>query len=81
MNKQSKPETGAAQVEQPIPAGVNAQLSFGHCFWEEATGRYLPHGVSVLTLRETRIADITTFLDPGDFERLALPARLRPAAG
>ena len=24
MNKQSKPETGAAQVEQPIPAGVNA---------------------------------------------------------
>ena len=58
------------------PAAVNAQLAFGHYFWEPVTRRYLPHGVTVLTLRGPLIADITTFLDPADFERLELPSEL-----
>jgi RNA polymerase sigma-70 factor (ECF subfamily) len=59
-----------------VPAGVNAQLAFGHYFRDAATDRYLPHGINVLTLRGPRIADITTFLTPKDFVRLGLPEEL-----
>jgi RNA polymerase sigma-70 factor, ECF subfamily len=59
-----------------VPAGVNAQLAFGHYFRDAATGRYLPHGINVLTLRGPLIADITTFLTPEDFVRLGLPDEL-----
>ena len=56
-----------------VPAGVNAQLAFAHYFEDAETGRYMPHGINVLTLRGTRIVDITTFLSPEDFGRLGLP--------
>ena len=56
-----------------IRAGFNRQLAFGHYFWDPKTQTYAPHGVNVLTLRGTRIADITTFLMPEMFGRFALP--------
>jgi RNA polymerase sigma-70 factor (ECF subfamily) len=62
-----------------VPAGVNAQLAFGHYFRDAQTGQYVPHGINVLTLRGSRIADITTFLTPEDFVRLGLPAGPREA--
>ncbi|MGH2969156.1 MAG: sigma-70 family RNA polymerase sigma factor [Solirubrobacteraceae bacterium] len=61
-----------------IPAGVNGQLAFGHYFRDAEADRYVPHGVNVLTLRGTRIVDITTFLMPEVFARLKLPEQLPP---
>ena len=49
-----------------VPVAVNAQVAFGHYF----DGK--PHGISVLTLRGDRIADITTYLTPEAFPRLGL---------
>ncbi|MGH2948229.1 MAG: sigma-70 family RNA polymerase sigma factor [Solirubrobacteraceae bacterium] len=64
-----------------VPVGANGQLAFGHYFWDPENRTYVPHGVNLLTLRDTRIADITTFLTPEVFERFELPERVRaPAA-
>ena len=54
--------------------GANGQLAFGHYIWHEATGRHLPHGINVLTLRGTWISEITAFLTPDAFGRFGLPA-------
>jgi len=64
-----------------VPAGVNGQLAFGHYLWDVDTQTYVSHGVNVLTLRGTRIADITTFLTPEVFGRLDLPEKLPPGPG
>ena len=55
-----------------LPVGANGQLAFGHYIWNEATGRYLPHGINVLTLRP-RVSEITAFLTPDAFGRFGLP--------
>ena len=57
-----------------VPAAINAQLAFGHYFWDADQQAFVPHGVNLLTLRGDRIADITTFLTPAAFDRLELPA-------
>ena len=57
-----------------LPVGANGQLAFGHYIWNEATGRHLPHGINVLTLRGTRVSEITAFLTPDAFGRFGLPA-------
>ena len=59
------------------PAGVNGQLAFGHYLWRPETSTYVGHGVNVVTLRDDRIADVTTFLEPELFARLELPAEIR----
>ena len=41
---------------------------------------FMPHGVSVVTLHDSRIAEVTTFLDPAAFGRFDLPAIL-PGSG
>lgn len=40
------------------------------------TQAFLPHGVSVLTLRGTQIEEITAFLTPGAFRRFRLPSAI-----
>ena len=60
-----------------VPASVNGQLAFGHYLWRPETGAYAGHGVNVVTLRDDRIADITTFLEPELFARLGLAAVIR----
>ncbi len=57
-----------------VPVGANGQLAFGHYIWNEASGRYLPHGINVLTMRGTQISEITAFLTPEAFGRFGLPA-------
>jgi RNA polymerase sigma-70 factor (ECF subfamily) len=57
-----------------VPVAVNAQLAFGHYFWEPERGAYIPHGVNVITLRGDRIEDITTFLTDVAIDRLELGA-------
>jgi hypothetical protein len=59
-----------------IPARASGQLAFGHYVWDE--GRFVAHGVNVLTLDGDRVREITAFLTPEAFERFGLPAELQP---
>jgi RNA polymerase sigma-70 factor, ECF subfamily len=63
-----------------VPAGVSGQLAFGHYFWDAPRECFAGHGITVLTLRGARIADITTFLSPEVFGRLDLPGELEGPA-
>jgi RNA polymerase sigma-70 factor (ECF subfamily) len=56
-----------------IPAGANGQPAFGHYLWDDAAGRFVPHGLHVLTLRGALITEITVFLTPEAFSRFGLP--------
>jgi RNA polymerase sigma-70 factor (ECF subfamily) len=72
-----------------VPAAVNAQVAFGHYFWDAEAGGYVAHGLNMLTFRGEWIADMTTFLEPGMFERFGLsvtgrgsrPTRARASGG
>jgi RNA polymerase sigma-70 factor (ECF subfamily) len=57
-----------------IPARANGQPAFGH--YAREGDRYVPHGVNVIALRGTRIAEITAFLTPELIARFGLPATL-----
>jgi RNA polymerase sigma-70 factor (ECF subfamily) len=59
-----------------VPTGANGQPAFGSYRWEERTGTYEPVSLHVLTLRQARIAEINTFVDPTVFARFGLPQRL-----
>jgi RNA polymerase sigma-70 factor (ECF subfamily) len=59
-----------------IPARANGQLAFGAYAWHQETQSFLPHCVSVLTLRGTHIEEIITFLDPGAFRGFSLPGAI-----
>jgi RNA polymerase sigma-70 factor (ECF subfamily) len=56
-----------------VPARASGQLAFGHYVWDEQAQAFTPHGLNVLTLRGTRIEEITAFLSPDAFERFGLP--------
>jgi RNA polymerase sigma-70 factor, ECF subfamily len=58
-----------------LPTAASGQPAFGHYLWDDATSRYAPHGVNVLTLRGARICEITAFLTPAAFARFGLPDR------
>jgi RNA polymerase sigma-70 factor (ECF subfamily) len=64
------------QRSRLIPASASGQLAFGHYFWDAKTHSFLPHGITLLSLRGTRIADITTYLTPEAFARFELPPAL-----
>jgi RNA polymerase sigma-70 factor, ECF subfamily len=59
-----------------IPARANGQAAFGCYSWDQTTQTFLPHSVSVLTLRGTQIEEITAFLTPGAFGRFNLPGAI-----
>jgi RNA polymerase sigma-70 factor (ECF subfamily) len=56
-----------------VPARANGQLAFGVYAWDRKTQTFLPHGVSVLTLRGTQIEEVTAFLDVGACRGFSLP--------
>ncbi len=56
-----------------IPTRANGQLAFGHYRWHRDAERFLAHGITLLTLRGDRIAEITSFLDAGLIDRFGLP--------
>ena len=43
---------------------------------DDETGEYLPWSIDVLTLRDGRIAEITSFIGPEHFALLGLPPAL-----
>jgi RNA polymerase sigma-70 factor, ECF subfamily len=59
-----------------LPTSVNGQLAVGCYTWEPGTASYTAHVLDVLTLRGSRIAAITSFLDAEVFRRVGLPDEL-----
>jgi RNA polymerase sigma-70 factor (TIGR02960 family) len=60
-----------------LPTTANGQLAFGTYLWDDTTGRYVPGGLDVLTIRDAHVAEVTAFLT-ADLTRFGLPAHLRP---
>jgi RNA polymerase sigma-70 factor (TIGR02960 family) len=61
-----------------LPVRANGQLAFGTYGWDAAESAYLPVGIDVITLRGTRIAEITAFLTPRLCMDCGLPDRIDP---
>jgi RNA polymerase sigma-70 factor, ECF subfamily len=61
-----------------IPVRANGQLAFATYGWDEEREIFAAHGISVLTLDGTLIADFTNFLDAELIPRFGLPAELEP---
>jgi RNA polymerase sigma-70 factor (ECF subfamily) len=55
------------------PTSLNGQLALAAYTWDEQSGAFRPHCIHVLTLRETRIDEITAFFTPDVFGPLGLP--------
>jgi RNA polymerase sigma-70 factor (ECF subfamily) len=56
-----------------LPVRANGQPAFAKYLWDGAREAFAPHSISVLTLDETAIAEVTTFLDPHLIPRFGLP--------
>jgi RNA polymerase sigma-70 factor (ECF subfamily) len=56
-----------------LPASANGQPAAAAYTWDERAGAFTAHCVNVLTVRGTRIEEITAFLAPGPFGRFGLP--------
>ncbi|WP_222722072.1 sigma-70 family RNA polymerase sigma factor [Actinomadura alba] len=59
-----------------LPTSANGQPAVASYLWNEDAGAHLGWSINVLTLRGERIADITSFIGPGDFRPFGLPASL-----
>jgi RNA polymerase sigma-70 factor (ECF subfamily) len=59
-----------------VPTRANGQPAFGHYGWE--VDAFVPHAISILTLRGSRIEDITIFRTPDALARFGLPPTLEP---
>jgi RNA polymerase sigma-70 factor (ECF subfamily) len=61
-----------------LPTRANGQLAFGHYILDPGKGRFVPHGVNVLTMRGDRIDEIIAFLTTTPFEYFGLPNEVEP---
>jgi RNA polymerase sigma-70 factor, ECF subfamily len=61
-----------------LPTSANGQLAFGHYIWRDEPGVFVARDISVLTVRGSRIEDITFFRDPEALARFGLPEQLEP---
>jgi RNA polymerase sigma-70 factor (ECF subfamily) len=59
-----------------LPTSANGQPALGTYVWDEQTGAFTPHSITVLTLRGDLIEEMTAFLIPELLEPFALPASL-----
>jgi RNA polymerase sigma-70 factor, ECF subfamily len=59
-----------------LPVRASGQPAVGCYMWNAERGVYVFHAIDVLTLRGTRIAAITAFLDDGLFADFGLPDEL-----
>ena len=59
-----------------LTTGANGQPAVAFYLWHEADGAHLAWSITVLTLRDERIAEITSFLGAHHFAAFGLPARL-----
>ncbi|QFZ23023.1 sigma-70 family RNA polymerase sigma factor [Saccharothrix syringae] len=59
-----------------LPTRANGQPAVAGYLWDEAAGAHLPWTISVLTLRDGRVSEITSFIGAEHFALLGLPDRL-----
>ncbi|MEU4830073.1 sigma-70 family RNA polymerase sigma factor [Streptosporangium sp. NPDC023615] len=59
-----------------LPTGANGQPALGGYLWNDEAGAHLPWSIDVLTLREGRIAEVTSFIGVAHFAALGLPPSL-----
>ncbi len=60
------------------PVSANGQLAFGEYRWNETSRHFVAEAVTVLTLADAVIADITAFRGPELFAPFGLPELLEP---
>ncbi|HEU4450990.1 MAG TPA: sigma-70 family RNA polymerase sigma factor [Gaiellaceae bacterium] len=61
-----------------VPTSANGQLAVATYLLTESGERYIPLALDVLTLRGSRIADVTAFREPDVFRVFGLPDELVP---
>jgi len=59
-----------------LPVNANRQPAFGEYLWNERTQNFVAEAVTVLTIADNLIADITSFRRPDLFARFGLPDHL-----
>jgi RNA polymerase sigma-70 factor, ECF subfamily len=59
-----------------VPTSANGQPAFATYTWDEQTAAFMPHSLSVLTLREGKVEEITAFMTPDPFPHFDLPASI-----
>jgi RNA polymerase sigma-70 factor (ECF subfamily) len=56
-----------------VPTRANGQIAFGHYSWRAEANAFVRHAITVLALRGTQIAAITSFRSPEAFTGFDLP--------
>ena len=59
-----------------LPVNANGQPAFGEYLWNERTQNFVAEAVTVLTIADNLIADITSFRRPDLFAQFGLPDHL-----
>jgi RNA polymerase sigma-70 factor, ECF subfamily len=59
-----------------VPTSANGQPALATYSWDERTGAFTPHSISVLTLRGSHVEEIMAFLNPRLLEPFGLPTQL-----
>ncbi len=72
------PLAPASPRHRLVPTRANGQMAFGHYSWRAEASAFIPHAITVLTLRDTQITQITFFRSPDAFRWFELPERLTP---
>jgi RNA polymerase sigma-70 factor (ECF subfamily) len=66
----------AAKRWHLVPSSANAQPAFAGYLWDDETGAFMAHEITVLTLRGSEIEEVTAFLTPEAFAGFGLPDRV-----
>jgi RNA polymerase sigma-70 factor, ECF subfamily len=59
-----------------VPTSANGQPALATYAWEEQAAAFMPHSLSVLTLRGDKIQEIAAFLTPESLPRFEVPASI-----
>ena len=61
-----------------VPTWANGQIAFGHYSWREELNAFMPHAITVLSLRRTELSQLTFFRSADAFTGFDLPDRITP---
>jgi RNA polymerase sigma-70 factor, ECF subfamily len=61
-----------------VPTWANGQIAFGHYSWREDLNTFMPHAITVLSLRHTELSQLTFFRSADAFTGFDLPDRITP---
>ena len=59
-----------------VPTWANGQIAFGHYSWREELNAFVPHAITVLSLRGTELSQLTFFRSADAFTGFDLPDRI-----